>query len=231
MQPALSLVEWAPSYRIVPSRFPPIQLFERVAAAADLDAVFQIEGMTNDRLRGEVGELALVPQQERISGPGTSCIMAAFTHLKPGGDRFTDGSYGVYYCSGDLKTAIEETKFHRAQFLSCTREAPLEVDMRVYLSDLAAELHDIRGLAADFLQLYHSSDYAASQAFAAPLRTRGAWGIVYDSVRRAGGQCAAVFRPKAFPPGGAHCRQSLHLTYVWDGARIAEVFEKRALDL
>jgi hypothetical protein len=231
VQAPLSRVEWAPSYRIVPSRFPPIQLFERVAVAEDLDALFHIEAMTNDRLRDEAGELALVPPEERISGPGTSCIMAAFTHLNPSGDRFTDGSYGVYYCSGDLKTAIEETKFHRAQFLSCTKERALEIDMRVYLSDLLAELHDIRGLAADFPQLYHPSDYTASQAFAAPLRAQGAWGIAYDSVRRAGGQCAAVFRPKAFPQGSTRCRQSLHLTYVWDGSRISEVFEKRALDL
>ena len=71
-------------------------MFEAVADPADLEAVFQIEAMTNDRLREEAGDLALVPPEDRIAGPGTSPIMAAFTHLSPEGDRFTDGSYGVF---------------------------------------------------------------------------------------------------------------------------------------
>ena len=95
----VAAVRWHPCYRIVPSRFPPIALFEAVADPADLDAVFLIEAMTNDRLREEAGDLALVPIEDRVSGPGTSPIMAAFTHLNPLGDRFTDGSYGVFYAS------------------------------------------------------------------------------------------------------------------------------------
>ena len=52
----IARIEWRPCFRIVPSRFPPINLFEAVADPADLDAVYQIEAMTNDRLREEVGE-------------------------------------------------------------------------------------------------------------------------------------------------------------------------------
>lgn len=76
-----SKVRWTPCYRIIPSRFPPISLFEAVADPADLEAVYAIEAMTNDRLRDEAGELSLVPPEDRVSGPGTSAIMAAFTHL------------------------------------------------------------------------------------------------------------------------------------------------------
>ena len=85
-----SEVRWTPCYRIIPSRFPPISLFEAVADPADLEAVYAIEAMTNDRLRDEAGELSLVPPEDRVSGPGSSPIMAAFTHLNPVGDRFTD---------------------------------------------------------------------------------------------------------------------------------------------
>jgi hypothetical protein len=77
-------VHWKPCWRIIPSRFPPIQLFERVADPADLEAVLAVESLTNDRLRDEVGNLQLIPPAERISGPGSSHIMAAFTHLNPG---------------------------------------------------------------------------------------------------------------------------------------------------
>lgn len=116
---------------------------------ADLEAVPAIEALTNDRLRDEVGEFSLVPPAERISGPGTAAIMAAFTHLNPSGSRFSDGSFGVFYCARALETAIAETSHHRAKFLAATREARMELDMRVYLVDLDAELHDLRAMPAN----------------------------------------------------------------------------------
>ena len=63
---------WGATYRLVPSRFPPIVLFERVADPADLDVVFAIEALTNPRLRQEVGEISLVAPAERMSGAGSS---------------------------------------------------------------------------------------------------------------------------------------------------------------
>ena len=47
----LAELRWPATFRLVPSRFPPISLFERVAHAADLDVVFAIEALTNPRLR------------------------------------------------------------------------------------------------------------------------------------------------------------------------------------
>lgn len=88
--------------------------------------------MTNDRLRTEVGDLDLVPLAERQFGAGYGPIMAAFTHLNPNGSRFSDGSYGVFYCARDRRTAIEETRYHSALFLADTKQAPLRQQMRLY---------------------------------------------------------------------------------------------------
>lgn len=220
-------IEWRPSYRIIPSRFPPIGLFERVADPADLEAVYAIEALTNPRLREAVGEIRLVAPEDRVSGPGSSVIMAAFTHLSPSGSRFSDGSFGVFYAAHDPDTAIAETRYHRERFLTATAEPPIEVDMRVYLIDLAARLHDLRGLAGHFPAVYHPTDYAAGQALGRRLRAEAADGIAYDSVRQAGGECVAIFRPRLL----SHCRQERHLCYVWNGSRIATVYEKRALAL
>ena len=79
--PPLSDVHWESSWRLVPSRFPPVGLFDRVTSADDFEAVVAIESITNDRLRDEVGELRLVPENERQYGQGTTPIMASFTHL------------------------------------------------------------------------------------------------------------------------------------------------------
>lgn len=221
----VTATHWSPCYRIIPSRFPPVGLFDKVARAEDLDAVFQIEAMTNDRLRDEVGDLALVPPEDRVSGPGATPIMAAFTHLNPAGSRFTEGSFGVFYAALTLETAIAETKHHRTKFLAATDEPPQEIDMRVYAVGLAADLHDIRPLAASHPYLYDPDNYATAQGLASELRDAGADGIRYWSVRHEGGECAAAFRPRIL----SNCRQERHLCYVWDGTSIRTVYEKRSL--
>jgi len=220
----VAAVRWHPCYRIIASRFPPVNLFEAVADPADLEAVFAIEALTNDRLREEAGDLSLVPREDRVSGPGSSAIMAAFTHLNPEGSRFSDGSFGVFYAGLTLVTAVAETKHHRARFMAATRELAQELDMRVYAVDLDAELHDIRRLEPERPGLYDPGDYAAGQRLGGQLRAAGADGIVYRSVRNEGGECAAVFRPRLL----SHCRQERHLCYVWNGQAIATVYEKRA---
>ena len=219
-------IGWHPCFRIVPSRFPPINLFEAVADPADLDAVFQIEAMTNDRLREEVGDISLVAPDDRVSGPGSTPIMAAFTHLNPEGDRFTNGTYGVFYAGHTIETAIEETRYHRIRFLQATNEPTQELDMLVYAVDLDAELHDIRAMRESHPAYYHPSSYAVSQEFALQLREDGSNGIVYASVREEGGECAAVFRPRFL----SNCRQERHLCYVWDGKIISTIYEKRSLE-
>lgn len=214
-------VTWQPCYRIVPSRFPPVSLFDRVASAADMELVFALENLTNPRIREEIGELSLVHPDERVYGPGTTPIMAAFTHIGGEGTRFSNGSYGVYYAALDLNTAIAETVYHRERFMSRTQEPAIDLTMRVYEADLDAELHDVRGQRAVKPEIYHHTDYAAAQALGAQIRGEWAWGIAYDSMRHPGGQCAGAFRPKAL----SNCRQTKHLAYSWDGKRIAHVVE------
>ena len=221
----ISRIEWRPSWRIIPSRFPPISLFERVTEPDDLEAIFELEAMTNPRLRDEVGDIAMVPLEDRVSGPGSSIIMAAFTHLNPEGSRFTDGTFGVFYAAADIETAIAETKYHRERFMRATEQDRVELDMRVYLVDLVGDLHDLRGQREACSLVYHETNYAAAQHLAKDLRQSGANGIAYDSVRRKGGECAAVFRP----PLLANPIQGQHLCYVWDGETISNVYEKREL--
>ncbi len=219
-------IKWHPCYRIIPSRFPPINLFEEVADPEDLEAIYAVEALTNDRLRQEVGDIDLVPVDERVSGPGTSPIMAAFTHLNYDGDRFTDGSFGVFYAGLTVETAVEETEYHRAKFMLATKELAQELDMRVYAVDLDAGLHDIREMRETHNEYYDPATYGESQKLAIALRKTGSNGIVYKSVRDEDGECAAVFRPKVL----SNCRQERHLCYVWDGSEISNIYEKSKFD-
>jgi hypothetical protein len=221
--PVRRRIRWQPCYRIIPSRFPPIDLFERVAEPDDLDAIIELESLTNDRLRDEVGEIRLVPPADRVTGPGAGYVMAAFTHPHPAGARFSDGVNGAYYAARELPTAIAETAYHRRLFMQATSQGPMQLDMRVLEAALDARLHDIRGLQPLRPELYDPYDYSAGQQYARELRAAGSDGVVYHSVRRTGGQCAAVFRPRRV----RDCRATRHLTYVWNGTTIDVVYEKR----
>jgi hypothetical protein len=214
--PPLKRIRWSQAYRIVPSRFPPVGVFDRIAEPGDLDALYAIEAMTNPRLRDEMGELRLVPPERRVSGPGTTPVMAAFTHLNPEGSRFSDGSWGVFYAAHSVATAVEETVYHRELFLAATAEPACDIEMRCYRTSIQTKLHDLRG----GWKAEHDPDhYAAGVALAQRLRSEGSNGLVYDSVRHEGGECVAVFYPDCVAP----CVQAQHLMYRWDGKRIAQV--------
>lgn len=221
--PPVRALRWEPSFRVVPSRFPPLNLFERVAPPEDWDALIELESLTNDRLRDELGQIQLVPPAERVVGPGAGYVMAPFTHIAPDGGRFNDPTFGAYYAARSLETAVAETKYHRARFLRATAEPPTELDMRVLEARLAGDFHDLRALQADWPTVYDPGDYAGGQALARRLRAGGADGVVFDSVRHSGGECAAAFRPRLL----ARCRETRTLTYIWDGERIAGVYEKK----
>lgn len=219
----VSAIEWRPSYRLIPSRYPTVGLYDRVADPADLEVIFAIEALTNPRIRDEVGQLQLVPPEERVSGVGSTMVMAAFTHLNPEGSRFSDGSYGVYYAAQALETAVAEVSHHRALFLARTAEPAIDVDMRVIAAHLSAGLHDLRDLGKRGAALLDPGAYGAPQTLGKQLREAGSWGVVYPSVRHAGGLCVGVFRPKAL----RQAKSGAHIALHWDGQRITHWYEKR----
>ncbi|MGC3872157.1 hypothetical protein ACPF7Z_02670 [Halomonas sp. GXIMD04776] len=92
-------VRWHPSYRITAFRFPPIDLFERVAEPGDWDLLQELEGETSPRRREQAGAIHLVRKEDRRYGPGWTPVMAAFCHFPREGSRFSDGTFGVYYCA------------------------------------------------------------------------------------------------------------------------------------
>lgn len=211
------------SYRLIPSHFPPLDLFEDVANPEEFEALFAIQKLTNPRIQNEVGDLSLIKPEDQVYGiAGCGFVMAAFTHLNPDGSRFSNGDFGVYYCSADLETAVAETRYHRARFYSYTKEPPQELDMRCLNADFTASLHDLLPLNTSSEPIYDADNYTASQQLAIDLKVNNNDGLVYHSVRHTSGINYALLKPKLIH----RCRQSLHLTYVWDGSKISDIYQK-----
>ena len=98
-------MRWQQACRIVPTRYPAVTLFDRVADAADFEALYALEALTNERAREELGQVERVPPDDRVFGPGSGPIMAAFTHVNLLGSRFSGGEHGVFYAARERAAA------------------------------------------------------------------------------------------------------------------------------
>ncbi len=184
-----------PTYRLIPSRYPPISAFESVASADDLEAVMELEGWTNDRLVLE--RAARLNKTEWVYGvPNASVIMATFLHGGPTGLRFTSADLNGWYASLARRTAIAEVAHHLRREAVNMRAPSLTLHYRTYTAMLAGNYQDIRGMKSTRPELYKPDDYTRSQIFGEGIRTSGGDGILYDSVRHAGGTNVVALRPK-----------------------------------
>jgi hypothetical protein len=213
--PPVALIDWPRTYRIISSKYPPIDLFEDIADPADWELLASAEAKTNPRLHENIGNLALVPVNRRVSGPNASWVMAPFVHAsayRPG--RFHDGNVGAYYAGESFEVALFETIFHFGSFLRATDEPATTSTFRELVGAVRAELHDLRSPEYEICR--NPDSYADSHRLAATLRANGSDGVVYQSVRYPEGNCIAAFYPDVVRPPV----QGRHLTYHWDGERV-----------
>ncbi|KTD23378.1 RES domain-containing protein [Legionella lansingensis] len=208
------------THRLIPSRYPPVTLFDWVESPEELEQLAYLEGLTNDRLTTEYGQISLVAKDDWVGGPGATPLMAAFTHF--GVSRFSDGtSYGIYYAGDSIRTAIAETRFHRERFLAASQEPPCIVQMREYTAFVTKPLVD---LSSDVYRDYLNPNinaYFKSQELGREIKRQNEWGLLYPSVRSesADARCLAIFRPPALTLPV----QAGHYDYIWDGNCIAEI--------
>ena len=214
----IASVTWPAARRIIRSLYPPIDLFEDIANPEDWPLLISAEQKTNPRLMESIGALDLVPPDRRIAGPGATYLMAPFTHVSPDRpSRFTRGEYGVLYIAKRFETALLETMHHHARFMARAAEPPgWTSQFRELVIDVSADLHDLRGGAAEMAPALDPYGYEEAQALAACLRTGGAEGLVYPSQRDPRGECAGLFHPNR----ASNLLQGRHLDYHWNGARV-----------
>ena len=173
----------------------------KLVSAAELDALSEIEGATSARLRAQEIGAERLDRRELVFGlPHATFINAAFSYWLPRGrNRFNGAGRGAWYAAIELETSLAEVSFHMERELANVGDFHATVEYAELYASFVGDFVDVRGLepAPEFLDPDPEKGYPAGNQFADAVRGAGHYGIVYPSVRKAGGTCFAALVPHA----------------------------------
>jgi RES domain len=208
--------------RLIPSRFANLEDSVLQTIANDdthLQDLFELDNATNARLGAEFGRTSGIGVDELVFGiPNFRIINAAFCYPHPAGSRFNSGERGAWYCAFDAETALAEVIFHRTVEYAEINYFEDSVSYQGFHADFNAPFHDLRG-SNKHRRCLDAQSYIASQELAAQLLEAGSLGVLYPSVRHAGGSNLGCFRPALV----GNVRRASSYQLSWNGSTRPEV--------
>jgi RES domain-containing protein len=193
--------------RLIPAtHHKPPALRGLVDSDAEMEVLAEIEGMTSARAVAERGrsphldrrELAWARRRADLAVYGQTHINAAFAYTRAGGNRFNDDRRGAWYCAWESLTSVAEVAFHRTRELGYVGQWHDRARYVELLADFIGEFPDLSDEPGHpALHPDPATGYPAGQALAAGLLRDGQRGLIYPSVRAAGGRCLVAFVPAA----------------------------------
>jgi hypothetical protein len=197
---------------LIPSRFPAIALFERIANDRDTE-VAEIESMTNPRLR----ERARLLNNAAVTDVDSPLLQnwnhAPFTYLNPDGTRFFDHRIPALEMSDNIQTALAVSVEKRQRFLRQTDERSLGLDMRVLT-------RSVEGRFADCTDLDPGLSFEDLRKLGEELLKQPIDGLLYRPPERPSATAIAVLRGETL----GRAVQGEHFRFVWDGTRIKTLY-------
>lgn len=193
--------------------------------ADELAILERLEAMSSARLAPARMPPGVEPAEllTPAAGFGYTYVNAAFCYVKPGGNRFNDGSRGAWYAGiGEAATltAQAEVVFHLTRELDHVGIYDNVTAYRELLAGVIGPLHDLRGADAEpALSPDIASAYPAGQKLARKILAEGGNGVIYPSARRRGGTCLAAFRPHLIQ----NVRHGDTITFAWRGKREPDI--------
>jgi hypothetical protein len=197
--------DWRDTHRLIPATYADTSepyLAELASDEQETALLAELTAATNGRLLAQADRSVLdLGTHELVYDLDHSQVVnAAFAYPGEGG-RFHGTTRGAWYAALEVGTSLAEVAFHRGLALAEVDRWDDQLDVQDYVCDLGgdhfADLRDGGRRAAPYLD---PVSYARSQELAATLLAEGASGVVWPSVRRAGGTCVVCFRPALLPP-------------------------------
>ena len=116
--PPVHRVRRADTRRLIPSKYldKGDSVLTLIADSPEhLEAIFELDAATNDRLRAEAGGVPGIAADELLAGvPHAAVVNATFCHAHPLGSRFNGPARGALYAAFALETAQAEVAFHKS---------------------------------------------------------------------------------------------------------------------
>jgi hypothetical protein len=226
MTPPLKRIARQDTHRLISSKYSPHEDSVLTLIANDdehLKVIFDFDNATNERLLAERQLLPGISAHELVFGvPYASVVNASFTHAHPEGSRFNSPDRGAWYAAFELASSQAEITFHKTVALAEIGRFHDVVTYDDYLADFNSDFHDLRKSPAHAACLAPDS-YIESQKLAEELLAAGSHGVVYPSVRRAGGTCLACFVPALV----TNVRKARTYRFTWTGNPTPKITELR----
>lgn len=222
--PPVTSITCHDTIRLIPSgRLKPPVLAPLAASEQALQDLAALEGLTNSRLQASGTGLPELDPRELVFGrPNDSFVNAAFTHVRPGGNRFNDMMRGAWYCGFGVETSLGEVAYHLTRELDAIGRYDNVTDYAEMIADFIGPFHDLTDPALASSPAFGpalgpdvAQAYPAGQVLARRLRAAGSNGLIYPSVRHPGGTCLAAFRPSLVQ----NVRQGGLWRLTWAGSR------------
>jgi hypothetical protein len=210
------VIEWSgDAYRLIPSRFPPVNVYEGLIANDRLDDVYAAEGITNPRLRS-LGRMTSAGVADANSDPRLqNWNLAPFAYGDPDGTLFFDERQPCLEVAVERQTALAISVAKRERFLSHTAMPSTGLDMRMLRTPVKGKFWDLSGM----VDLIAGLPEADRRAIGAKM-PKDAQGILYRPVERGTGTAIAILTGDVLQ----RSVQTVHFRYAWDGHRITLLY-------
>jgi RES domain-containing protein len=173
----------------------------KLVAQTDLAALEEIESATSGRLRAQQAGAERLDRRELVYGLAHAhFINAAFAYFMPRRlNRFNGPGRGAWYAALALDTCVAEVTFHMERELANIADFNAIVDYAELYASFIGDFVDLRAAnpRPEFLDPDPDKSYAAGNGYADAVRAAGHYGILYPSVRHAGGTCLVALVPHA----------------------------------
>ncbi len=161
-----------------------------------LDDLAEIEAATSGRLRQHQVSADAFPEGR----PHANFVNAAFAYFRPREpNRFNGTDRGAWYAALELETSLAEVAHHIRRELARVRDYNATIDYTEMWASFAGAYVDLRGRKSRprCLDPDAATGYPVGNALAVETMAAGHNGIIYPSVRHAGGTCLVALWPHA----------------------------------
>jgi hypothetical protein len=201
-------------YQLIPSRFPTIEVYERLGDIRLQAAAKALDARTNPRLAA-INQLPSLPTQgDKAASQYQNWNHAPFAYKDPSGTTFLKPTHGCLELASDITTALALALLRREEFLGSTNEPAMGLDMRVLSRRITGSFHDLTKLdpnlpSAERWKIGHQ------------LHESGSSGVLFCRPGFAEHRFVAIFDGALLP----RAIQGAHYRFVWDGQKIKGIYD------